>query len=87
MPDVESKTDEKSIVKKPKVKSSNKRMEGLKRFFVETKAEFRKIVWPTRKQTINQTVIVLLAIVLIGALIWALDTVTMYGLGTILKKY
>jgi preprotein translocase subunit SecE len=87
MPDVESKTDEKSIVKKPKVKSSNRRMEGLKRFAVETRAEFRKIVWPTRKQTVNQTIVVLVAIVLIGVLIWVLDTATMYGLGTVLKKY
>ncbi len=90
MPDIESKTIEpkafeKSIPKKEK--SKNKRVEGLKRFFVETRAEFRKIVWPSRKQTINQTIIVLLAILLIGALIWVLDTATAFGLGTILKKY
>lgn len=84
MPDVDVKSSDKTA---KKAKSSNKRIEGLKRFFVETKAEFRKIVWPTRKQTVNQTVIVLLAIVLIGALIWCLDSLTMLGLQAILKKY
>lgn len=84
MPDKEAKS-EKSIAKKEK--SNKKRIDGLKRFFAETKAEFKKIVWPTRKQTVNQTVVVLLAIVLIGALIWALDSLTMLGLSTVLKNY
>lgn len=84
MPDIDAKTDEKSIVKKDK--PSKKRMEGLNRFFVETKAEFRKIVWPTPKQTTNQTVVVLLAIIIIGAFIWGLDSLTGLGLNAILKK-
>lgn len=84
MPD-EVKTKEKSIEKKDKPRK--KRTEGLKRFFHETKAEFRKIVWPTPKQTLNQTLVVLLAIIIIGAFIAALDSVTMLGLDAILKKY
>ena len=84
MPDIEAKTTEKSTEKKDK--PSKKRMEGLNRFFVETKAEFRKIVWPTPKQTINQTVVVLLAIIIIGAFIWGLDSLSGLGLNAILKK-
>jgi preprotein translocase subunit SecE len=84
MPDIETKAKEKSIEKK--VKPRNKRMEGLKRFAIETKAEFRKIIWPTPKQTFNQTVVVLLAILIIGVFIWGLDSLTMLGLKSILNK-
>lgn len=74
---------EKSIEKKAKPR--NKRLEGLKRYFVETRAEFRKIVWPTPKVTFNQTVVVLLAIIIIGAFIWGLDSLTMLGLNAVLQ--
>lgn len=84
MPDTEKSRD-KSTEKK--VKASNKRKEGLKRFAVETKAEFRKIVWPTPKDTFNQTVVVLLAIIIIGAFIWGLDSLTMFALKLVLKNY
>ena len=84
MPDVEAKTSEKTAAKKPK--SNNKRIEGLKRYVVETKAELKKIVWPTRKQTLTQTLLVLVSIAVMGVLIWGLDSLTMLGLGAILKK-
>lgn len=81
MPDIQAKAKTGK-----KAKSGGKRMEGLKRFATETKAEFRKIVWPTPKETFNQTVIVLLAIVIIGAFIWGLDSLTSFGLNSFLNK-
>ncbi len=39
-----------------------------------TKAEFKKVVWPTKKQLINNTLIVILALVVIGLIIFGLDT-------------
>lgn len=84
MPDIETKSKE-NVEKKAKPRS--KRTEGLKRFAVETRAEFKKIVWPTPKETFNQTVVVLLAIIIIGAFIWGLDSLTMFGLDSILKNY
>ena len=84
MPDIEADSKEKSIVKKDK--PQKKRTDGLKRFFVETKAEFRKIVWPTPKQTLDQTVIVFLAIVIIGVFIWGLDALTSWGIKSILSN-
>jgi preprotein translocase subunit SecE len=67
-------------------KSKGKRMDGLKRFANDTKAEFKKIVWPAPKETLNQTVVVLLAIIIIGAFIWGLDSLTMFGLNSFLNK-
>lgn len=84
MPEIEAKDNEKSTAKKEKPR--NKRLDGLKRFFVETRAEFRKIVWPTRKQTFDQTVVVLVSIIVIGAFIFGLDSLSRFGLNAFLKR-
>ena len=39
-----------------------------------TKSEFKKVVWPTKKQLINNTLIVIAALVIIGLIIFGLDT-------------
>jgi preprotein translocase subunit SecE len=86
MPDIEeSKSKVKSTEKKEKPRK-NKRLEGLKRFFAETRAEFRKIMWPTPKETFNQTVVVLTAIVVIGVFIWALDALDSWAIQTLIKN-
>lgn len=51
------------------------------RFFREAKAEFKKVVWPTRKQVINNTTVVVISMLVAGLFIWGLDTV----LGQIIK--
>lgn len=71
----------KSIVKKQK--TSKKRVEGLKRFFTETRAELKKIVWPTPKQVVNNTLVVIITILVVGAFIWCLDALSSLGLSFI----
>ncbi len=39
-----------------------------------TKSEFKKVVWPTKKQLINNTLIVIAALIVIGLIIFGLDT-------------
>ena len=41
------------------------------------RAEIRKVVWPTRQETMQTTMIVLLVVVIAGLILWGLDT----GLG------
>ena len=54
-----------------------KRMgKGIVKFFRDTKSEIKKIVWPTPKATFKNTGIVLLAMILVGVVIFGLD----YGL-------
>lgn len=43
--------------------------------FRDMKGEVKKVVWPTKKQIINNTVVVLIAMVVIGAFIWGLDAI------------
>lgn len=45
------------------------------KWFSDLKSESKKIVWPTRKQTLNNSAIVIAAILVIGAFIWILDAV------------
>ena len=42
------------------------------------RGEFRKIVWPTRKDTVQSTLIVLVLVVLIGLFLWMLDTISFW---------
>ena len=39
-----------------------------------TKSEFKKVVWPTKKQLVNNTVIVIAALIIIGLVIFGLDS-------------
>jgi len=42
--------------------------------FKEAKNEIRKVVWPTRQETLQTTVIVVVAVLIVGLLLWGLDT-------------
>ncbi len=43
------------------------------RSFRDLKSEIQKIVWPSKKQVINNTVIVIICVLLVGACIWLFD--------------
>ena len=51
------------------------------KFFRESKSELKKVVWPTPKQVVNNTGVVLAMIVIIGAFVGALD----FGLTMLLR--
>ena len=46
---------------------------GLSRWFREMKSELKKVQWPTRKQTINNTLIVIACVIVVGVFIWIFD--------------
>lgn len=60
----------------PKKKSGNK----IVRFFKEVKSEMKKVVWPSKKQVVKNTLIVIAAVTLIGIVIWVLDAAFQLGL-------
>ena len=45
------------------------------KFFRDTKSELKKVVWPTGKQTLNNTLIVIACVVFVGVFIWIFDAV------------
>jgi preprotein translocase subunit SecE len=42
-------------------------------FFSEVRGELRKVAWPTRQEVINSTIVVLIAVIVMGALIFGFD--------------
>lgn len=42
-------------------------------FFRDTKAEMKKVVWPTRSQVINNLIVVLVFVVICAAIVFLLD--------------
>lgn len=58
----------------------------ISRFFKEVKSEMKKVVWPTKKQVIKSTLIVIAVVVLIGVVIWGLDLLFGFGLDKIVGK-
>ena len=69
---------EKSVKKKPNI---FKRIgHTIARFFKDTRGEMKKVVWPTRKQVLNNFVVVVVFVVLAAALIFALDALFGFGL-------
>jgi preprotein translocase subunit SecE len=47
------------------------------RFAVDSRMEVRKVVWPTRQETMQTTLIVIVMVFLLGILLWLFDMVLM----------
>ena len=46
---------------------------GLKQFFVDSRVELRKIVWPNRNETGTTTLVVFVFVLAAGVFFWVLD--------------
>lgn len=55
------------------------------KWFRELKGECKKIVWPTRQQTTNNTAVVLATCLIIGVFIWVLDAVFQLGVSALIR--
>lgn len=51
------------------------------KFIREVRMELKKVIWPSRQQLVNNTLIVFLACLSIGAIVWIADAV----LGVVFK--
>ena len=64
-------------VKESKAKKPQEKKPGifkkLGKFFRECKSEMKKIVWSSKKQTFNNTVVVIASMLVIGAIVVGLD--------------
>ena len=57
---------------------------GITTYIKETRAEFKHVVWPTRKQAIAYTVAVIVISVLVAYFLGAFDSLFQFGLGKLL---
>ena len=63
------------MAEKAKNPAKKSRLRNFGRFFSDVKSEFKKIVWPTRKQAINNTLVVLGFSAAVGVIVWSFDAV------------
>lgn len=43
-------------------------------FLQETKIELRKVIWPTKDETIKTTIMILIAVVIVAIFLWIVDS-------------
>ena len=71
----------------PKETKNNKEK---KHFFKDFKAELKKVIWPTPKQLINNTIAVVVIVVITAAIVFVLDLVfdllNTYGVNKLKEK-
>ena len=54
---------------------------GIAKWFREMKSELKKVVWPKGKQLVNNTLIVLAAVLIVGIIVCVFDFLAGKGLG------
>ena len=69
------KADKAKKDKKPEKKSKPGIFARIGKWLKDMKSELKKVQWPTRKQTINNTLIVIACVVFVGIFIWLFDFV------------
>ena len=60
-------------------------LEKSSRFVREVRAELRKVMWPSRRETVVFTTIVIGSVILISGLIWVIDSVLSQLLSLVIK--
>ena len=66
----EAKKKEKKMKDNTNKKASNK---DKRHFFKDVKAEHKKVIWPTPKQLLNNTLAVIASVLIVGVIVFLLD--------------
>jgi len=53
----------------------------------ELKSELKKVQWPSTKQTVNNTVIVIICVIIVGIFIWVFDALASGVIGAIMALF
>ena len=61
------------------------RLASIVKYFHDTVSEMKKVVWPSRKQVLNNTLVVAVVVILAALVIFLLDTVFGFALDMILS--
>jgi len=52
---------------------------GIVAFLGDARTEVRKVVWPTRQETVQTTLMVVVLVVVVAIILWLLDMVLLWG--------
>ena len=67
------KTSSKKADKKSKDKAKKSSDKKISRFFKDLKGEFKKVVWPSKKQVKNNTIVAITFMLICGIFLWIID--------------
>jgi preprotein translocase subunit SecE len=56
-------------------KSEGKKRTGVRQFLKEVRQELRKVAWPTRRELVSYTIVVLVTVVVMTSFVFGLDYV------------
>ncbi len=59
----------------------------LAKWFREMRSELRKVVWPSGKQLLNNTIVVLVSIVVVGVIVCLFDFIAGLGIDLLGKLF
>ena len=68
-------------------KSKSNIFSRIAKWLRELKSELKKVQWPTAKQTVNNTVIVILCVIVVGVFIWVFDALASGVIGAIINLF
>ena len=60
---------------------------GLSRWFREMKSELKKVVWPSGKQLLNNTLVVLVSVLIVGIIVCLFDLLAGFGIDLLGKLF
>jgi preprotein translocase subunit SecE len=52
-------------------------------FAKEARIELRKVVWPSRQETVNTTLIVIALVMVVALILWGVDSILLWAIGLI----
>ena len=55
--------------------AEEKKVKDRGRWFREMKSELKKVVWPSKSQMINNTLVVIACVLVVGVFIWLFDAI------------
>jgi len=85
--EAEKKPAKADSAKKSKAVVKKNKAGRISRYLREMKSELKKVVWPTKKQTINNTGVVILCVLIIGAFVWIFDGIASQLISALLNLF
>jgi preprotein translocase subunit SecE len=59
---------------------------GLWGFMLESKQEFKRVVWPTKDEAVRTTLMVFLMVFIVGLILWLLDMFLFWGVQLLMNQ-
>ncbi|MGI5984758.1 MAG: preprotein translocase subunit SecE [Clostridiales bacterium] len=72
-------------VKKPNSNEKMSTSERIAQWFRDLKSELKKVVWPTKKQTANNTFVALVVTFASAIVLWGFDSLAQVGVKTLIS--